>query len=127
MEMNLHPKIIIFAVYKTGEGDWRGFCVPFNVSCNAPSSKEAQSRLEKLVSLYEEGLERYGYPKHLSIQGLSDPEDRKVFRQIRKEIAQQFRKKIEEDFMEYQLSYAKKNKFRIDNVKGYYLEPAYAF
>ena len=125
MEMNLHPKIKIFAVYKTGEGDWRGFCVPFDVSCNAPTVGEAQSRLEKLVELYEEGLEKYDYPKHLSFKELSNPDDQSVLKTVLKEIAEQIRSKIEYQFMQYQVEKEKKYSFRIDkNVRGYYLEPA---
>ncbi len=93
--------------------EWRGFCVPFDVSCHAQSSKEAMKILKNLTELYIEGLEKYNYPKHLIKQNISEPEDRKVFKllwpKIHKEISiginkyQKLQKFLEEDNREIEV------------------------
>ena len=120
---NVRPKIVILAVYKTKEGDRRGFCAPYDVSTNAPTTEEALSNLEKLVELYEEGLEQYGYPEHLAAKDLTDSEDKEVFNQIRPLIANQIQKKMREEFLEYELERQERNEFTLQGVEGYYFEP----
>ncbi len=68
-------------VYKSQDG-WRGFCVPYDITCNAKTQEGAKKKLEALVELYEEGLNRYGNPKHLILKELSDEEDKAFFNKI---------------------------------------------
>lgn len=68
-------------VYKTLDG-WRGFCAPYDVSCNAATQEEAKSRLEMLVKFYEEGLNKYKNPRSLILKELSDDGDRIFFNKI---------------------------------------------
>lgn len=68
-------------VYKT-QDNWRGFCVPYDVSCNAKTQEEAKSKLEMLVKFYEEGLNKYKNPKNLIFKKLSDDEDRLFFNKV---------------------------------------------
>ena len=115
------PKIKAFVVYKTN-GSWRGFCVPYDVTCEAETKREALRRLEKLVRLYEERLEKYVYPKHLSIRPLSDKDDQIIFQKVWKKIISD----IEQDFLEFQAK-KQKEEFKMRepvNLYGYYLCPA---
>lgn len=66
-------------IYKTAEGLWRGFVAPYDVTYEAKTKKKVEEILPKLVALYEEGLEKYKYPKHLTSVALSDKEDRNEF------------------------------------------------
>lgn len=115
------PKLIIFVVYKTKDGGWRGFCSPYDVTCEAKKKTEAMDRLERLVKLYEKGLGKYGYPKHLSIRPLSDREDKIVFEKVKKKIVSN----IERNFLRFQAE-KRKETFQIKNPmspSGYYLCP----
>lgn len=118
------PNLIVFVVYKDNNS-WRGFCSPYDVTCEAESKKEAIKRLEKLVKLYEEGLEKYGYPKHLSIRLLSNSKDRIVFTEVREEIAERIALDIRKKLSQFQARKEKRT-FRIKNdlnPSGYYLYP----
>lgn len=100
---SVRPRLVIMVAYKkNGQDGWRAFCAPYDVSCNAPTLKEAQSRIENLVELYEEGLKEYGFPKHLSVKPLSYPEDKKVFKLVVEEVAADMKKTIEKRFESYQ-------------------------
>lgn len=66
-------------IYKTKTGKWRGFFVPYDVSYEAKTKKEVEEVLPKMVTLYEEGLEKYNNPSHLQAVPLSDPEDTEEF------------------------------------------------
>ncbi len=66
-------------IYKTKDGKWRGFYVPYDVAYEAKTKKEVEEVLPKMVELYEEGLQKYNNPSHLSAVPLSDPEDQEVF------------------------------------------------
>lgn len=66
-------------IYKTKTGKWRGFFVPYDVSYEAKTKKEVEEVLPKMVTLYEEGLEKYNNPSHLLAVPLSDPEDTEEF------------------------------------------------
>lgn len=72
---------VVMVVYKAPDG-WRGFCVPYDVSCNASTQEEAKSRLEMLVKFYEEGLNKYKNPRSLILKELSDDGDRMFFNKI---------------------------------------------
>lgn len=121
---NIKPKIIIFVIYETRDGTWRGFCSPYDVSCNASTKEAAIETLKKLVSLYEEGLKKYGYPAHLTIKPLSDPEDEKIFKKALKIIANMEKEKLVKSYYEYQ----EQNKFEISgrdpNLSGFYYHQA---
>lgn len=85
---------IIGVVYQSADGNWRGFCYPYDVTCNADSIEEAKSALDELVQLYEDNLAKHGNPSHLIENGLSDEEDQKIFDQIWPEISQQISAEI---------------------------------
>jgi hypothetical protein len=72
---------IISVVYKSKDGLWRGFTAPFDVTCNAETSKEAKERLDILTSLYMDGLKKHNYPKYLFTKDLSDSEDKQIFKE----------------------------------------------
>lgn len=119
---NIRPKIVILVIYKISDGHWRGFCSPYDVSCNGATKKGVLESLKELVSLYEEGLEQYGYPRHLSIKPLSDPEDEKVLKKALQLIAETEKEKLTKDYYKYQEQEC--NKFTIKNqehsLSGYY-------
>lgn len=100
------PKLIVLVVYKTKNGNWRGFCNPYNVTCEARNGKETMSLLKESVKLYEEGLKKYGYPKHLSLRLLSNKQDKTIFDKVIKIIA----RKLKKDFIKFQ---AQKEKERL--------------
>lgn len=103
---NYRPKFIVLVVYKSKDASWRGFCFPYDVSCNAESKVGAMKKLEKLVKLYEEGLENYNYPKHLSIRELTDEEDKSIFEKIERKViehyAQHIRERMRKNILEFQ-------------------------
>lgn len=84
---------VVMVVYKTQDG-WRGFCVPYDVSCNAKTQEEAKSRLEMLVKFYEEGLSKYNNPKSLILKELSDDQDRLLFNKIWPHISKNIESKM---------------------------------
>ncbi|MEK9174867.1 MAG: hypothetical protein AAB725_02765 [Patescibacteria group bacterium] len=73
---------VIKVVYKSKDGNWRGFCFPYDITCNAISKEDAIKKLTGLVETYEECLGQYNNPKHLMINSLSDKEDSDVFEKI---------------------------------------------
>lgn len=120
---NITPKIIILVSYKTQQGNWRGFCSPYDVSCNAFTKNAALESLKKLVSLYEEGLKQYGYPRHLTIKALSNSEDEKVFKKALEIIADIEKEKLMKSYYKYQ-EQGIDDKFEISNtdlnLSGFY-------
>jgi hypothetical protein len=66
-------------IYKTKEGKWRGFFVPYDVTYEARTKKEVEEVLPKMVTLYEDGLKKYNNPSHLISVPLSHDEDREEF------------------------------------------------
>lgn len=119
------PKLVILAVYKSKESFWRGFCAPYDVTCNASTKEQAMKQIEELVELYEDGLKQYDYPKHLSIKPLTDPEDQRVFQAIIELISEQISEHIRERFLDYQKE-SSRNPFMVKNAfpsSGYYYEP----
>lgn len=118
------PLIKIFVVYKTQDNTWRGFCSPYDVTYETVAKKEAMIKLEKLVKLYEKGLQKYNYPKHLSLRPLSEQEDQVVFEKVKRKIFYE----IEQEFLQFlQFQAERKRRKRIfeieDEMKpsGYYL------
>ncbi len=91
---------IIMIVYKTNDG-WRGFCHPYDVTCNAETQALAKERLDNLVALYEDGLKKYKNPKHLIIKKLSDEEDRNMFNKFWPKILEDIHKKRVSSYKEY--------------------------
>lgn len=93
---------VVFVVYKSKDGDWHGFCHPYDVTCEAKTMEEAERRLTNLVKLYEEGLNKYGNPEHLIIKELSDKEDRDFFTKIAwPKISEDIRKHVLRSYMDY--------------------------
>lgn len=119
------PKIVVTVVYKTNQKDWRGFCFPYDVTCNAPTEKEAKKTIQEMVDLYEEGLKEYHFPKQLSIKPISNTTDKKVFAIIQKEIAKGIQEKVSEQFTEFQGEYEKRNEIKKNALTAnyYYLQP----
>lgn len=112
------PNLIIMVVYRSDNGAWRGFCSPYNVTCEAETKEKAIQNLKDSVDIYERGLEKYEYPKHLSVKKLSNQEDKEVFRQVVKFIAKDIQKRIENEYFKYQSS--KRKSFSMDKFSGYY-------
>lgn len=107
---------VVMVVYKTQDG-WRGFCVPYDVSCNAETQEEAKSRLEMLVKFYEEGLNKYNNPKSLILKELSDDEDKLLFNKIWPHISKNIESKMKsyKSYAEQELSGSIERKI---SVKG---------
>jgi len=91
---------VVMVVYKT-QDDWRGFCVPYDVSCNAKTQEEAKSKLEMLVKFYEEGLNKYKNPKNLILKELSDDEDKLFFNKVWPFISKDISKDTESKLKSY--------------------------
>ena len=97
--MNKRPKIsykivpVVMVIYKAQDG-WRGFCAPYDVTCNGKTQEEAKSKLEMLVKFYEEGLSKYKNPKNLILKKLSDNEDRMLFNKIWPHISRDIESKM---------------------------------
>lgn len=102
MRNKSYPQLVVLVVYKKKDGKtWRGFCAPFDVTCEAKSHKAAMTLLEELVECYMEGLKQYDYPEHLTIKELSNPEDKKAFIPILKDIAKMVQEMISKRFYLY--------------------------
>lgn len=106
---SVRPKLVVLVVYKSKQSHWRGFCTPYDVTCNAETREEAMARLEALVRLYEEGLEKYSYPKHLSIKPITHVEDRQVFRRVKEIVAADIQRSLTTRF----------NSFQTENVRTF--------
>ena len=92
---------IVFVVYKTKKG-WRGFCHPYDVTCNAETLEDARKRLEKLVKLYEGGLKKYKNPRHLFFKKFSNQEDKKFFDNVVwPKISQDIQRRRLKSYMDY--------------------------
>ena len=100
--------------------------MPGDLSCEADTREEVKSKLESLVRLYEEGLKKYKYPKHLTVRELSDEEDRKVFNSALKQIMDDFSQKMIRKYSLYQIS-NKKEEIKLDQYSGTaaYYPPCY--
>lgn len=125
---NIRPKIVILVIYKINDGHWRGFCSPYDVFCNGTTKKGVLESLKELVTLYEEGLEQYDYPRHLSIKPLSNPEDEKVLKKAIRHIAEAEKKELTKDYYRYQEREC--NKFSVKNrehsLSGFYYHQQHA-
>ncbi|MFH1183347.1 MAG: hypothetical protein V1690_03735 [Candidatus Moraniibacteriota bacterium] len=126
---SLSPKLVILAVYqKKNTKEWKGFCYPYDVTCYAETQEKAIKKLEKLVKFYEEGLQEYHYPEHLTFKSLSDKEDLRVLNLIKKIVAQKIKERIEGNILEYQK--IEKSSFHLKNsvpATGYYYQPQPCF
>ncbi len=80
------PVSSISVVYKSQQGMWRGFVVPYDVTYEGNSKKKVLEILQSMRDLYVQGLYRYNSPTHLSDVPLSDDEDIKVFNRISPEL-----------------------------------------
>ena len=105
------PKFILSVVYQTKNKNWRGFCFPFDITCEAFDKETAMKKMDAMVDIYIEGLKKYNFPEHLSIKKLTNKDDRAVFKKIQPIIA----KKVEEDLKNYQ---AEKGKIEIVSNKS---------
>lgn len=111
------PKLVIKVIYKSKDGNWRGFCYPFDVSCTAKTSKEAKKILENLVDVYIDGLKKYNFPSHIAVKEISDKEDKKVFKKVLTLVIKDIGSKMKKDLEKFQLN-TKTNAFQIDNIRG---------
>lgn len=96
---------IILVVYKAKNGLWRGFCTPYDVTCNSDTKEGAKKQLIGLVKLYEEGLQKYRNPRHLVLKNFSNKEDEKFFKTI---IWPKVSKEIQRRMFKSYLAYIKK-------------------
>lgn len=99
---NQKPKFVILVVYKTKDKNWRGFCSPYDVSCEAENQNGAKKKLIDLVQFYEQGLEKYNYPKHLTFRALSNTEDKALFEIVKEKIAADIKEKLVENYTRFQ-------------------------
>jgi predicted RNase H-like HicB family nuclease len=129
-ERSKKPNLVILAIYKSREdkGLWKAFCAPYGITTQATSKKEAKKRIEASVELYEEGLEKYGYPKHLLYQEFSDKEDKKILNLVWKNIKIRGEKKIKQqkDFIKFAQEEEEQNQIRIDGVVASFYQPNFA-
>ena len=114
--MNL-PKLTIFIFYKTKDNTYRGFCSPYDVTYESESKEETEAELKKLVALYEEGLKKYNFPKHLSVKQLSNLEDKRVFNIALEQILDDFKHKMLKKYHEYQAS-KKREEIKLNHISG---------
>ena len=98
----LKPNLVIKVVYSVNKDLWRGFCFPFDVTCEAETKGKAEKILEDSVSVYVEGLERHGYPDHLSLRSLSDPRDRGAFAIVNKIVVEDIKRRMLSNALKYQ-------------------------
>ncbi len=89
---NIIPVILV--VHKSKDGFWRGFCYPYDISCNASSQEDAKKQIEEMVETYEEVLKKYNNPIHLIKKELTEEEDRKVFDKLWPVIVKQITEKL---------------------------------
>ena len=118
------PNLIVMVVYKTKDSTWRGFCSPYDVSLERETRAKAIKDLRDSVKLYEEGIKKYSYPRHLSLLELSNGQDRKVFDLIRRKVASVVEEEIREKFLEYQEPKEEKVSLQNPTATGYYYHPA---
>lgn len=102
---NFRPKFVVLVAYKSKDKSWRGFCFPYDVSCNAKTKNEAFKKLDTLVRLYEEGLEKYNYPQHLSVRRLTDNEDIEIFKKVSGKIISHFLRHLQEKMRKDMLAF----------------------
>jgi len=72
----------VLVTYRAKNGSWRGFVAPYNITTEAETKEQAQTALQEMVEVYEEGLKKYDYPEHLTVVTLSDDEDKDVFNHL---------------------------------------------
>ena len=84
------------------------------------------TKLERLVKLYEEGLKKYDYPKHLSLRSLSERDDKKIFNIVIEKIGNEIKQKVTKSFLEFQTEKGKERE-NFSMIKplstGYYYQP----
>ncbi|MDP3013253.1 MAG: hypothetical protein Q8M92_03360 [Candidatus Subteraquimicrobiales bacterium] len=115
-----YPKLIVLVVYKSqASKNWRGFCSPYDVSCEAKTAAEAKSKLTKLIKLYEEGLKKYGYPEHLTILPLSEKQDKVVLEKVMEKITLNIKK----DFLKFQTAEETQIRTRNLSINANVLQP----
>lgn len=119
------PKLTILVVYKDKNGHWRGFCSPYDVSCEGKTKQSVMNKLQALVSLYENRLKKYKYAKHLAIKPLSEPKDKEIFSFVLRKVSVDIEEKVRERFFQYQEEQAKEFKTRNPLTQGYYYQPAF--
>ena len=73
----------IIVVYKSKNGDWKGFTHPYGETTEANTRAEAIKKMRVLTRAYSDILRQYDNPSHLINGGLVDLEDKEVFRLTR--------------------------------------------
>ena len=121
------PKLVLSVVYKSKNGLFRGFCSPYDVTCESATAKEAMAKLDSLVDLYEDGLKKYKFPRHLSIKDLTNDEDKKVFSIALNVVSKELKKKVRNSYLNYQLE-NKKEEIKLPRRLGTvnYFQPCFA-
>lgn len=127
MGINSGPKIVIQVIYKSKRGYWRGFCTPYDVTCESSSKKECERALHDMVGLYEQGLKKYHYPENLLIKPLSDSEDKMLFERVLPIVSRDVQQKLSTKYLRFQ---QQKNKERFSirqqSTSGYYYSPVFS-
>ena len=127
MGINAGPKIVIQVMYRSTRGYWRGFCTPYDVTCESTSKKECEQVLHDMIGLYEKGLKKYHYPENLLVKPLSDSEDRMVFDRVLPIVSRDIEQKLSTRYLKFQQQRSKE-RFSIGNrsTTGYYYSPVFS-
>lgn len=72
----------ILGVYESQDGAWKAFAYPYGETTEADSKDEALTQIRDLTKAYEEIIDEYSSPSHLTNVGLCDEEDKKVLNSI---------------------------------------------
>ena len=71
-----------FSVAYKDNGNWRGFCYPYDISVEGKDRKEVMNFLKEQKELYEDGLKAYNYPEHLKLKSLTDEKDSQICNKV---------------------------------------------
>lgn len=116
--MDIFP--VLGVVYKSKDGNWRGFCYPYDVACNTMTKEEAMKNLMELMETYEENLSNYNSPRHLIVKKLSEKEDQDVFKKIWPEVSRKFaeRLRVASNPTKFSDRLSQDTKFTVDSGKS---------
>lgn len=118
--------MVVLAAYasKVNKGMWKAFAAPYGITTQAKTCEEAKSKIEELVALYQEGLEKHGYPADLVFKDFSDSEDKRVLDMLWKEIIKDLKAETERSRSFNRFARQKTSgKIKIDNTVATYYQP----
>lgn len=72
----------VHVAYLTASGSWRGFVQPYDITTEMASKDDVKTALQEMCELYEDMLEEYGRPEHLSFKPLSNAQDQMMFNKV---------------------------------------------